>query len=304
MLLLVASVAGQDDRGDEENTEKGIHNMSRCHGKLGTAVLPLPKIPCSRTDLSRSDICSLLAMPPPRVPLGSVPAHSRVFADRNHALDILVPRNGSLVEVGTLTGAFTRWMLRQLRPISAVAMDVSGYAIKECASNTQRTAAEVGAALTCQHGDSKALLAKLPDDSQDLIYVDGDHNYKGVCGDLEAARPKVKIGGLMALNDYYLFETVFLAQRGRWGVYGIIHATHEFLARYASDWEVAYITMSPLAGGNQAILAFAGSGKYKEPLQKGPALVRVAGGSFDPGLGPRSPRADNVVSRRLEQRDA
>eukprot|EP00900_Chrysochromulina_parva_P001028 jgi/Chrpa1/10926/Chrysochromulina_OHIO_Genome00003103-RA len=252
MLLLVASVAGQDDRGDEENTEKGIHNMSRCHGKLGTAVLPLPKIPCSRTDLSRSDICSLLAMPPPRVPLGSVPAHSRVFADRNHALDILVPRNGSLVEVGTLTGAFTRWMLRQLRPISAVAMDVSGYAIKECASKTQRTAAEVGAALTCQHGDSKALLAKLPDDSQDLIYVDGDHNYKGVCGDLEAARPKVKIGGLMALNDYYLFETVFLAQRGRWGVYGIIHATHEFLARYASDWEVAYITMSPLAGGNQA----------------------------------------------------
>ena len=215
MLLLAASVRGQDERGDDETTEKGIHNMSRCNGKLGTAaVLPLPTIPCSRTDLSRSDICSLLAMPPPRVPLGSVPAHSRVFADRNHALDILVPRNGSLVEVGTLTGAFTRWMLRQLRPISVVAMDVSGYAIRECASKTQR--------------------------------------YKGVCGDLEAARPKVKIGGLMALNDYYLFETVFLAQRGRWGVYGIIHATHEFLARYASGWEVAYITMSPLAGGNQA----------------------------------------------------
>ena len=57
------------------------------------------------------------------------------------------------------------------------------------------------------YGPSKEGLATLPDDSVDLIYVDGDHEYSGVCADLEIARRKVRIGGIIAMNDYYLVST-------------------------------------------------------------------------------------------------
>ena len=63
----------------------------------------------------------------------------------------------------------------------------------------------------------------------------------------EAARPKVKVGGVLAFNDYYIFEWGFLAKKGRWGVYGVVHAVNEFIIRYKGDWELIYYTFS--AGG-------------------------------------------------------
>ena len=66
-----------------------------------------------------------------------------------------------------------------------------------------------------------------------------------MCRDLEAARSKVKRGGLMVLNDYYMFEHQFLARplekRLRYGVYGVIHAANEFALRYS--WPVVYMTL-------------------------------------------------------------
>ena len=37
----------------------------------------------------------------------------------------------------------------------------------------------------------------------------------------------------------------FLPTRGRWGVYGIVHAANEFLVRYQPDWELVYLTLDP-----------------------------------------------------------
>ena len=95
------------------------------------------------------------------------------------------------------------------------------------------------------------------------------------------------MGGLLVLNDYFLFESSFLASRGRWGVYGVIHATNEcllrgtahgtptpctslplgalliwlhhqhvwrrFLLRYHEAWEVAYYALAPQNLGDLAI---------------------------------------------------
>lgn len=55
------------------------------------------------------------------------------------------------------------------------------------------------------------------------------------------------------MNDFYFFETQFLAERGRWGVYGIIHASYEFLNRHASEWEVAYYALGTLGHGDFAM---------------------------------------------------
>lgn len=57
----------------------------------------------------------------------------------------------------------------------------------------------------------------------------------------------------MVMNDYNWFETEFLAQRGRWGVYGVIHATNEFAVRYSSEFEVAYYAMGSKNQGDIAL---------------------------------------------------
>jgi Methyltransferase domain len=65
-----------------------------------------------------------------------------------------------------------------------------------------------------------AMLA-FADNSLDWIYVDGDHSYTAVVGDLARAYAKVRPGGMIAGDDYKL---------GGWWGDGIVRAVHEFLA--------------------------------------------------------------------------
>jgi len=190
------------------------------------------------------------AAAPPPVPENTT--HSRVYTDRRKALELAAKRGGDIVEVGTLTGALARFMLTRIKPRSLTVMDISSFPINQCRKRTSAVGTSVGAKVECIIGDSAKNLAKLPDDSQDLIYIDGDHNYRGVCADLESARSKLRVGGLLVMNDYHWFETDFFMSRGRWGVYGVIHATNEFAVRYASQFEVAYYAMH---GRNQGDFA-------------------------------------------------
>ncbi|KAL3932125.1 MAG: hypothetical protein SGPRY_000830 [Prymnesium sp.] len=175
-----------------------------------------------------------------------------VFAERRSAIHRTVRPGGNFVEVGTLTGAFARFLIRSLKPHSLTVMDISPFAIKNCLTRTKDVGAQSGSIVHCIKGNSAQALEKMAHASQDLIYIDGDHNYKGVCADLEAARSKIRVGGFLVVNDYHWFETDFLALRGRWGVYGVIHALNEFVIRYSDSFEVAYYA---LHGRNQGDLA-------------------------------------------------
>lgn len=81
------------------------------------------------------------------------------------------------------------------------------------------------------------------------VLSSSDHTYSSVCRDLHNAREKVKVGGLIVMNDYYFFESAFLFTRGRWGVYGVIHAVNEFLIRH-TNFEVAYYAFHPKNEGD------------------------------------------------------
>ena len=194
----------------------------------------------------RYDPCSLLA-PNPVAITAELTSNAKLYPERRRAVLQSVAKGGHLIEVGTLNGQFAKFLLRsELRPGSLTVMDISTHS---CFSQTSKVAREVGTRLTCLMGDSKRMLAKLNESTYDLIYVDGDHDYRGVCEDLEGARTKVKPGGILALNDYYRFEWQFLGERGRWGAYGVVHAANEFLVRYGKDWEVAYYTFGPTDSG-------------------------------------------------------
>jgi hypothetical protein len=51
-------------------------------------------------------------------------------------------------------------------------------------------------------GKSVEMAAKVPDESLSLVYIDADHSYEGVMGDLQAWFPKVVKGGVVAMHDF------------------------------------------------------------------------------------------------------
>lgn len=187
--------------------------------------------------------------------------NARAHTDRQAGLKAHMSplSGGQIVEVGTLYGQHARWMVSAFRPTHLAIADPYGLAMFLCNGHPSRSThafvqhlsppLNPPLNLTCHRGKGVDLLRTLADSSQDLIYIDGDHEYKGVCSDLEAARTKVRVGGLIALNDYYRMEWEFLATRGRWGNYGIIFAVNEFLSRYGRSFEVAYTTFGQKGGG-------------------------------------------------------
>jgi len=68
-------------------------------------------------------------------------------------------------------------------------------------------------------GPSTAMAQYVKDASLDLVYIDACHSYDCVRADIEAWRPKVKPGGVMAFHDVLSME------------YGVSHAVYEFAAQ-------------------------------------------------------------------------
>lgn len=62
--------------------------------------------------------------------------------------------------------------------------------------------APIAAYVNIIRSDSVAATKLFDDDSIDFLYVDASHTYEGVLGDLRAWYPKVKVGGLIAGDDW------------------------------------------------------------------------------------------------------
>mmetsp|Transcript_14917 Transcript_14917/g.34139 ORF Transcript_14917/g.34139 Transcript_14917/m.34139 type:complete len:279 (-) Transcript_14917:556-1392(-) len=199
----------------------------------------MPATACGRV-MNMTDLCSLNVRPP-KLPSALV-SNARIFQDRHAGLLAMVPEGGKLVEVGTMNGEFARFISRKLKPERLEIFDMAPSAITKCESHF---AGKIAAGkVRCKLGSSADLIRALPDNTFDMIYIDAGHAYEFVCADLEAARTKVKPGGLIVLNDYYIFEYQFLAQNNRWGIYGVVQATNEFILRY--QWPMVYLAMHQL----------------------------------------------------------
>ena len=51
-------------------------------------------------------------------------------------------------------------------------------------------------------GDTLSMIDKIPDNSLDMVYIDGDHTLRGITIDLIKVFPKIKEGGLIGGDDF------------------------------------------------------------------------------------------------------
>lgn len=164
---------------------------------------------------------------------------ARLYADRWHMIDNLGPKKlGSVAELGVALGDFSRALIERYEPDLFYAIDL--FTLHEYPSLWDRDSAKIFDGRThadvylermqpyrdcmaIRQGDGADELAKLPDASIDLIYIDGSHSYDNVVRDGAAACKKVKPGGMLIFNDYIIWSHL----ENMW--YGVIPVVNDLV---------------------------------------------------------------------------
>ena len=154
----------------------------------------------------------------------------RVVPDRKRLLEHL-PKGGIVAEVGVLHGEFSREILRIVEPEELHLID---HEIKPGVLEIERTASS-RTRLHLHASDSADVLESFPDGYFDWIYIDAQHRYEGVKRDTDAARRKVKPGGVLVFNDYTIWSYVEMEP------YGVVAAVNELCIDH--NWQIIYLAL-------------------------------------------------------------
>ena len=118
----------------------------------------------------------------------------------------------TVVEIGTASGG-TFYAFCQIGPSDAHVISIDlpggpfggGYEIKDV--QVFKTYAKIGQTIYFMRENSqegatkKALMERLKDKKIDVLFIDGDHSYKGVKKDFELYAPLVTKGGIIIFHD-------------------------------------------------------------------------------------------------------
>lgn len=152
--------------------------------------------------------------------------------DRAELLTVL-PKGGTVAEIGVLRGGFSRHIRRVVKPEKLHLIDPWGRdeepnpqyssALMHEAYEKVRTSfrADIDAGRVTLHRDFSTRIAPtFPDHHFDWIYLDGRHDYESVRDDLLAFKDKVKPDGLIVGHDFSTYKRKF----------GVVPAVREFTA--------------------------------------------------------------------------
>ena len=117
--------------------------------------------------------------------------------------------NGSAVEVGTFSGENAVVMAQYFKSVVTVDPWANGYDKDDHASNADMAEVEkkyferIADFSNISHMKLTSLegVKKFDDGSLDLVYLDGDHQTEAVVADIDAWKPKVRKGGILAGHD-------------------------------------------------------------------------------------------------------
>jgi len=159
---------------------------------------------------------------------------AKLYPNRLSALEGLPIAPKSVLEVGTLAGDFAEHILNKWKPNELCLIDYfnsDDHIFHEPRFNSsshyqfvKQRFSQVNN-LSLMKGESSKLLSDLIKLGKkfDFIYIDAGHTYDDVSRDIKLASKISNPGGVIGLNDYimtdYYYDTV----------YGVVHATNEFL---------------------------------------------------------------------------
>lgn len=173
--------------------------------------------------------------------------NSRIVSNRVDALKMM-PINGICAEIGVAAGGFTRKILDIMKPKKLYAVDVFSNAMKGYENinfgdlshydwyKNQFNKEIQSETLQMVRGISWEVLEEFPDDYFDYVYLDAAHDYDSVKKDVMILEKKVRNGGIIAFNDYILFDYYMNC------VYGTKPVINELVNRTNS--EVLYYCLS------------------------------------------------------------
>lgn len=166
-----------------------------------------------------------------------------VFDTRDELIDTIVPKGMRYAEIGVFEAMFSEKLCKILLPRFLVLIDLfeglitsgdqDGNNLKTAdVSKTYKYLVEYSkqypALLKVLKGDSSTLLKTFDDNTFDMIYLDGDHEYKGVVKDLEVAYQKIKPNGWLMGHDYEMN----MKKAKTSCHFGVKQAVDEFCERY------------------------------------------------------------------------
>lgn len=147
-----------------------------------------------------------------------------IIADSRTTMLKILPRGGTVVEVGVWRGEYSAELLERLAPARLILIDTwedyQGHS-GEAAHRAVRERFAGDQRVELRRGRSVDELRAMPPASCDLVYIDADHSFAAVLADLEAALPAVRSGGWIAGHDYNACED-----------YGVVRAVAVFCDRH------------------------------------------------------------------------
>jgi hypothetical protein len=179
---------------------------------------------------------------------------AQLYANRFDLIRVIkerLPSHPAVCEVGVALGDFSEFLLNTLEPSEFLGLDLFG--LHELTELWGRPTKDIFKGRThvqfyrerfasgpvrVLEGDSAAALESLPDESVDLVYIDGDHSYEGVKADTAQAVRKVRPEGVIIFNDYIMYDHL------QGGSYGVVPAVNELLAQ--SDWKIVGFALQHL----------------------------------------------------------
>lgn len=122
----------------------------------------------------------------------------------------------TMVEVGVWKGDFAQPILQACESIECYYMvdpwanlpdwnkpfNVTKEVFKEVYEEAMRKTEFADSKRNVLRGRTQEVVSKIPDDSLDFAYIDGDHTLRGITNDLIRIYPKVKEGGFIGGDDF------------------------------------------------------------------------------------------------------
>ena len=143
----------------------------------------------------------------------------KIKPDRRVSLLRLLPDNAVCAEIGVWQGAFSKLIVKETNPKSLHLIDPwkfqQGYPDRWYGGTKARNQADMDSiyegvvahfagndSVVFHREFSHEAADQFDNDYFDWVYVDGDHSYEYVMTELELYRPKVKMQGFIAGDDY------------------------------------------------------------------------------------------------------